>query len=411
MNRRTIAIAGVLLGLLSLGIGAHWRSRLPIPDPKGFSAATDRADSAAAPLSGLAPETEYPAPVGDLRIVARAGGKSADGAAVTVVRESTQERKCLTLPADGIQTVLKMPSGQYHVRVCHSRCLFATAGIQVEAGKTVEVKLDLIEGSSLYGKIVDSSGQPLEGARVGIVQPREGGALAHDLATFTTSTGEYTLDGIPPGTFNVRVRREGYRSWERTDLTLSGPGCRMELHATLSRGRSLAGRVLTERGAPVSGAVIMASNEDVAMGRSDLEGSFALHGLGDTAAWASASAEGYGIVTVLGLTPDSTEIEFRLPRAASLLGDLEATPKPDRFIVRLLRVDASLAAERPDCERLFTQASGRFFLSGITPGRYRVQVLAEGFETQDAPVIELGSGQSLSDLKIRLEQKASKGPP
>src|SRR3954466_12042992 len=60
----------------------------------------------------------------------------------------------------------------------------------------------LAQGSTIRGRVADSTGAPIAGALV-IVEPL-------GLRATTRDNGEYQISAVPPGTYTVRVRRLGY---------------------------------------------------------------------------------------------------------------------------------------------------------------------------------------------------------
>ena len=73
--------------------------------------------------------------------------------------------------------------------------------------------------ATIIGVVTDSeSGRPLEGAVVSVIGTQ--------LQSATSETGEYGLTGIPPGRYAVRVTLFGYRSVERSDVTVDSGGAR-----------------------------------------------------------------------------------------------------------------------------------------------------------------------------------------
>jgi hypothetical protein len=236
-------------------------------------------------------------------------------------------------------------------------------------------------------------------------EPRVGGPIAHDLAAQTDASGQYLIEGVPQGLFDVRFRHDQHRSWSFPGLAVSAPGQSFTINAVLEEGRRLSGHVVNEAREPVAGATVVASNGDVVAARTDREGRFTLQGLGDQPVYCYASAQGYGVAFHRAVPPGSADLEFRLPGTTTVSGQLEGLAVPDRFMVRLSLFEPSLARYLPLYSRDFEGAAGgEFHLIGISPGRYRLEVQAEGFVSEELPELTLVSGRPVSGLQVRLRK-------
>ena len=81
-----------------------------------------------------------------------------------------------------------------------------SSSIEVEAGRTTHnVKIVLGKGAALSGKIIDAeTRRPIAGAMVSLDAMTQTSANAIHPAK-SDETGAYTLDGVPPGPFSIRV--------------------------------------------------------------------------------------------------------------------------------------------------------------------------------------------------------------
>jgi hypothetical protein len=335
-----------------------------------------------------------------------AGGKAVPDASVTLLHEESHRQMDFPTEGDGTQRILGLPPGVYHIGVCRLGNVFASAHHRVEGGKAEEVTVELQPGARLEGRVTDAAGRELKGVKVVLLEPVVGAPIEHDLAAQTDSSGQYRIDGIPEGTYDVRYRHDGHRSWAHPRMTVTGSGGIYHVNVVLDEGRRLTGRVLSESGDPVPGATVVGSNGETVTCLSDEEGRFAMQGLGELPVHGFASAPGYGVAFVRGVAPGSADVEFRLPRTASVSGQIEARPLPERFNVQLSRFDPDLAGYFPFYARAFEGSAGQGFqVPEISPGRYRLEIQADGYEAQDLPELSVASGQSLSGLQVRLKKR------
>lgn len=118
----------------------------------------------------------------------------------------------------------RLPPGRYVLTASSDgRPPARSSSIEVEAGRTTHhVRITLSRGAMLSGTILDGeTRQPIAGARVALDAATSTGANAIDGAT-SDASGAYSLQGVPPGPFSVRVARDGYRTKIVPGLTTRG---------------------------------------------------------------------------------------------------------------------------------------------------------------------------------------------
>jgi len=96
-----------------------------------------------------------------------------------------------------------------------SRVVFAVASVLVFSfGVAAQT------GGSITGKVTRDTGEPMGGAAVVVDELKREVRTADD--------GTYVVDNVPPGTYHVSVRAEGY-STRRTELTVTPAGATLDL--------------------------------------------------------------------------------------------------------------------------------------------------------------------------------------
>jgi hypothetical protein len=408
--------AGVLI-LVALvafgGLGVFWARRefatagqrgnktaqsIPdLPPPATSNPATSRPSA-----SPLRPQAQ-----GSLCVRLRCLGKPVADVEFTILEEATHQQEKFSTGPDGAHLIRGLPAGQYHLAIDHPDYVFTGASPVVEADKTQELAIELDPGGRLEGTVRDAQGRPLEGAQVYFLDPQNAAPVGHNLKTTTDATGHYQIVGIPVGTYDVRFIRKAYRSWRKPDFMVLTKGEHHRLDAILRDGRSITGRVLTTEGEPLAGAVVVGTNEENSTCRSDADGAFSLEGLGENPAACFASAAGYGATFLSSVPAGSTGVLIRLARAAEVSGRIESRPLPDEFTVQISRFEQDRGQYYPLYARAFQGSQGDdFSISEVPPGRYRLEVKAEGYETQVIPELEISAGQSLAGLQVRLRKKS-----
>jgi len=365
------------------------------PSPKTPAPETSRA---ASPLP-------HPEPKARLVVRLRCSEKPVADVAFTLFEEATHHQEQFSTGPDGAFAILGLPAGEYHIAVDHPDYVFATANPVIEEDQAQELVIDLDRGGRLEGTVTDSAGRPLEGTHVYFLDPKRAAPIGHNLEAHTDVSGNYRISSIPVGLYDVRYRHTGHRGGRKENLAVTGKGQEFRIDMVLWEGQSISGRVVSQDVTPIPGAIVVGSNEETSTCRSDPEGAFSLLGLGGGPASCFASAPGYGPVYLKALAPGSSGVEFRLGKAAEVLGQINSQPLPDRFSVRLSRFDQDLGKYIPLYTRSYEGASGNDFrITEIPAGRYRLEVDAAGYETQDVLDLELSAGQSLTGVQVRLRR-------
>jgi protocatechuate 3,4-dioxygenase beta subunit len=218
-----------------------------------------------------------------------------------------------------------VPPGSYRVSA-RAPGLMGTVQrkVIVSAGASVEVLVSLTAGPSIAGRVLDSGGRPVMGARV------RAGELA---SAVSGAEGKYRLDGLIPGPHSVTADARGLAGTSRrialgvTDLT--GVDLVLEVEAVV------AGRVLDRIGKPVTGASVTAlvatpdaladQVTSAAVGRTDVAGTFTLGGLGagDLRVEAEHPEHGRGVAGPLALSSGGrSEVEIRIGQGGMVRGSV-----------------------------------------------------------------------------------------
>ena len=402
----------VLVALVALGgFGAIWIRRQIAPPPILPDHRTIRPPSSTSPTMPVGdghdhapPAAPQANPKASLLVKLRHAGKPAPGISFLLMEEATHRRAAYTTGADGTHAILGLPAGKFHVTIDHPDYVATIAHRMVQADRGHEIVIELERGANLQGKVTDSAGRPLEGTLVHLADS-QGMPMGPVFEATTNATGEYRIGRLPAGLVHVGFRRTGFRGGPKESLNVGGTGHEHRLDKVLAEGRIITGKVVTEDGTPLPGATVIGSNEETSTCRADERGVYALRELGDGPVSAFASAAGYGAVYRRNLTPGSTNIDFQMSKAAEVLGRVSAQPIPAQYTVRISRLEPEYGRFIPLYTKSYDGASGDGFRIGeIPPGRYRLEVEAQGFEAQDIPELDLTAGQSLTGIQIRLRK-------
>lgn len=313
-----------------------------------------------------------------------------------------------TVAADGLFSIADLARGApVHVVVRTSGYLTTQVrSVRPPTEKPVVIRVE--PEAALVGRVVDEAGEPVPGARIDLrwqaFLPEEpdrpvGEPILRD--TRADGEGRFEMRGLPAGTAQVSASAPAFVPLEGVEVELPRPAATGELRLVLERGALLQGRVTTAAGEPVAAVRVgvsgasAATNDDglywlegAELGRQEVIFLHPTHG---------RMAKPFAIqpgVNVLDLT-----FEPGVEVAGRVVDDtgrpvpgarVELTPEY-RFDPRRYR---DVAGE-----------DGRFRLSPVVAGRYRLKAGADGFAETERPatlVIE----EAVSNLEIALDRGA-----
>lgn len=187
-------------------------------------------------------------------------------------------------------------------------------------------------------------------------------------------------------------------------------------------GGVVAGRITDERGRPVSGATLrwIAVREGLSLPvlsvSTDAAGHFEVHDLPLGSWWVQVTAPGRArLVRPVRVRGPSQSIALAMGPAASIDGTTVALRGTVRsplgaVLLRATR-EGTTAAEDPGVATR-SDAAGRFHLDGLSPGTWRVEVIADGYEALQrvgvtAPTADLAvTLRALSTLQVAVVDAA-----
>lgn len=262
----------VLISLVFAGTSMAWaQQRRPIPI---------RIDPLTASISG--------------RVTSNTGGPLRR-AEIRAISESGLTRLATT-DNEGRYLVRDLPAGTFTLHVSKTgfvplyfgqrRPFERRATIRLEQGQGVAADVSLPRAGAIAGRIYDTTGEPVLGARVQALRRRmvqgQPGLQAVGVADSTDDTGAYRLYGLPPGEYYVTAtpRRVENRAGRSAGNTVPGRGAPIFFPGTANRDLAqritvdvtgearadmrltdvitarVTGTVLTSTGAPAAGAMV-----------------------------------------------------------------------------------------------------------------------------------------------------------
>jgi protocatechuate 3,4-dioxygenase beta subunit len=298
-------------------------------------------------------------------------------------------------------------------------------GLELEAGKQLDLPLELTPGVKISGVVVDSSGAPLAGVEVGVAAGMMnwmGGATARN--TDTDDNGEFQLSAVSPGDQKLEAKIEGWRTAESEDFSAEDGDHIKGIRLVLDPGESIRGVVRWPDGNPATGAVVSAESLVRSgfgnWGRSgvrragstecDSNGNFELSGLkpGSYTLRASASKDSSSADETLPLWhADQSAVDTGITSVILVLtGPLAFTGRVQDERgepVEAFELEARSAEEGGPREREnFEDPEGRFVFARVGQGEWTLKVSATGY-TQAEPA-KLTLTTEGTDLQLNLER-------
>ncbi len=144
----------------------------------------------------------------------------------------------------------------------------------VDTGAVKKVKIEMLKGGSLKGRVQDENGQLLTGARVRVATLSDELAKKPKLnawelrgvfrgeAYVSDSEGRYEFSGLKPGRIIVEATKDDYVTWYKRDIRMQNNQEVDNYMITMKRGSIIKGRVLDTDDKPVEGAWVGISTSE-----------------------------------------------------------------------------------------------------------------------------------------------------
>jgi len=332
-----------------------------------------------APAAGAAIEVDFD-PAAMVGMGAMNAARGADGKA--------------TAAADGSFRVSGLGKGPFRVTASLDRDAGPDtdewrARVAGVAAGTSDVLLELRAPVALVGRVLARSGAPVSKFRVRAQLPS---AVFFELGekrdrTFEDENGAFRLEGLDPGTWEVRASADGFGP--SLPLQVSVPQAGEPLVITLAPAASVGGTVLDPQGAPVAGAKVaphvdtaqrlqrLRGDPDQAEAVSQEDGTFLLSGLAEGRMALEARARGFAgsepLEVELRAGETSTGLVLRLRKGATVTGEVYG-PDGKPVSVRVM-------AQAPgglEMSMAQSDGEGRFRLEGLDPGAWTITALLQG---------------------------------
>jgi len=279
---------------------------------------------------------------------------------------------------------------------------------RVRVSGELAVKLALVNGAAVSGRVVDSDGNRVAAARVLNVAASEFRSAADPRldAITTDAKGEFRFAALPAGSVRFLATHPDHASGTSAMITLDGATEKRDVVVTLAPGVVVRGKVVDNTGGPVEGARVRigpsgrggrggggfgGGRQPARQAYSDASGGFAIRGLPREPLVASATHEkgGSSGVDLDASKGDVDKVVITLDLTASIAGEVvdpEGNPVEGAQVSASPRMDggggsggfnpAMMRGGGRNVE--ITDAGGRFKVTGLAEGNYRLRASRSG---------------------------------
>ncbi|RPI25792.1 MAG: choice-of-anchor D domain-containing protein [Acidobacteria bacterium] len=374
------------------------------------------------------------------KITDAADGKPLPDCEVQLYEFSGSLLRWLKTGSDGTYRFSTLPAGIYRLRTINNSGYVDRAYLDavddpewssfvLKPGDERIADFQLTKGATISGRVVrESNGSPAASVSV----QASDADWTFSMSTQTNSLGEYRLSGLPAGTYVVSTWSYDYVNeyYEDKYSRSEAEQVRVEAGAEtnhvdfrlMSGGGSIEGRVVQEPGGePIPGVTVLAGNDQGAKSaKTQSDGTYSIRNLlpGQYQVRATPSTnhvpethdnKRYNgtadpVVVTAGQT---TNVNFSLNPGATVSGRISDARDGSTLDGAVLALDETGRSQGSAA----TDATGRYVLSKLAPGRYRLwawvsdfvdQLYPDASSQQTAPFVEVKQGEQLSGYDFAL---------
>jgi subtilisin family serine protease len=306
-------------------------------------------------------------------------GSAIAGATVTDGTRTT------TTDATGKYTIADVPPGTYQVTATKSGYYSLSVAVTVVSGGSAVANFSLNQiPGSFSGTVTNAKdGSPVAGATV-----TEGTRMV-----LTDALGAYTINNVPPGSYQVIASKTGYYSSSLAVTLLPGSTVTADLSLNEIPG-SITGAVTDATdGSAIAGAMV---TDGTRIATTDATGKYTIGNVPPGTYQVAASKESY----------ESSALAVTVLEGSTATADLSLT----RLIV-LGTITGSVtdaedgsgiagATVTDGTRTTLTDARGQYAISDVPPSSYQVVAAKDGYETASLIVNVLSEASAVADFSL-----------
>jgi len=335
-------------------------------------------------------------------------GEPVDGTRVEVEQEQNplrfQRRLGARTDAEGRYEVAGVPPGRRTLSAFHPEHVRAVRELEITLG---ESRLDfrLERGYEVRGRVLDTAGAPVPGARVSLVTDAR---IWTSRGEASGEDGSFTLAGVEAGTYRARAERQGYAEALSEPIAVAGPVDGLELR--LERGAAIVGTVVGAGPDELADLRVFAHLQEAgrrgaAMAPVDYEGRFRLEGIvpGDWMVTATVGVGGRSAFSRVEVEPGAVEVPVTIELTAGLTLEGEVLARGEPLPGMMV---AAVGTGRMSGGMATSDHRGAFRIEGLEPGVYRLQVFRSGSALQHSEELTIEADRAVT---VEIDPAAIRG--
>ena len=317
-------------------------------------------------------------------------------------------------PTTGAYTITGVTPGSYTVSATASGYTTQTqSGVSVSAGKTTTQNFVMPATSGISGTVVDTEtpAKPVTTATVSYTGTNGSGSTT----SINSSTGAYTLSGVPAGTYSVTASATGYTSQTITGVVVTAGTNTPGVNFTLTANSGISGTVNdTESPArAVSGASVAYSGTGGTTGSgstsTNASGLYSFPGLASGTYSVSVMDSGFttpSAQNVTVTTGKTATANFTMTANSSISGMVSDTETPSQP-VNGATVSYTGTGTSTGTGTMLTSSGGNYTFNGVPAGTYSVSVSDAGFTSPAAQNVTVMTNTPLTGIDFTLTANSS----
>jgi len=247
------------------------------------------------------------------------GNVLVSGAQVRLTNSTTGNVVSAITGDDGRYSFDGVPAGTWDALVSHPQYQDLERTISV-SGPAKSESFTLAAGAVVNGRIVSTTGTPVEGAVVGVVTS---GTLR---SVITGADGIFTVAGLAPGDAQLQIDTVGFaRSLQDIGAVSTNAPTNLG-DVTLSAGLTLASRITNGVGTPIANAIVMLESNsglELTSFTTGADGFATFTTLSPGIYRISVASDGYASrTTLIEVTSDEQQVDLQLSAEATLSGSV-----------------------------------------------------------------------------------------
>ncbi|WP_255207924.1 MULTISPECIES: carboxypeptidase regulatory-like domain-containing protein [unclassified Myxococcus] len=319
------------------------------------------------------------------------GASNHAGAVVTLVEAALTA----TTNAEGQFDIQNVMTGTYTLRVRRESYVDAQQLVEVRANQPSQVNLTLsLVRGDVAGTVQLSDGATPSGVTITVTQT---GAN-----TTTNAQGQFTLTGLPLGTYTLTAQRQGYAVAQQTVTVRTGAAATVAFTLVRAQGR-VEGSALLE-GASSHGGISVTLAGTGATTTTDSQGRFTFSNVASGTYTVEARRSGYAVASqsVQVQEAQTATVSLSLTRERGNVAGvilLEGGSSP-------VDINVTLAGTAFSAR---TNTAGQFSLTGIPTGSYTLEAQKDGFATAQRAVEVRAGEQAQVSLTLAIARGSISG--